>query len=142
MKFYVFFPALLLFISCSNTPPADNGSAENIKAKNKETAQKNEVNTLTREFQILEKQGRAMDLVRRQNNAANDRECNASMEAAQEKIKGFEIRIAVLPDIYKNQLLPIITDLNQCVSCDKTASESCVKARASINQAIKDLFTQ
>ncbi len=142
MKFYISILTLLLFVSCSKTPPADNGRSENLKARNKETAAKNEANSITRESQILEKQGRAMDIFRNQNNAENDRECNASMENAQQKIKELETRINVLPDEYKKPLLPIIPDLTECVSCNKKASESCVKARASINHAIKELFPQ
>ena len=142
MKFYISVLTLLFFVSCAKTPPADNGASENLRARNKETAAKNEVNTITREFQLLEKQGRAMDLFRNQNNAENDRECNAAMEKARQKITELETRAAALPDNYKSALLPIIPDLNECVSCSKKAAESCIKARASINQAIKNLFPQ
>ncbi len=72
----------------------------------------------------------------------NMRECNSSMEEGQKQIKDLEARIKNLPEAYNIQLTPIITDLNECVSCSKNAKTSCVNVRASINKAIKEIYPQ
>ena len=141
MKFCFLFFTIFFFASCSAEKPRQSDEErENIKARNEEIALKNELSDITLNAQKLEKKGRAMEIFRQANNAQNDRECAAAMEEAQKETNELDARIAKLPDIYKKPLAPVIPDLTDCVSCSKTAMESCVKARASINKAIKDLY--
>jgi len=126
-------------MACSSKP-AVNAVDENKKARNKQIAVTNEVKQLTTLAQKLEKQGRGMEIYRQAGNAENERECNFSMEDGQKQIKDFEARVNNLPDNFKTQLVLLTADLNACVACEKKALESCIKARASINQAIKEIF--
>ena len=145
MKLYISILAVFLFISCSGSnPQSDEQAAKNeaIKAKNKHTAAANEATQITLTAQRLEKEGRAMDLYRNSAKSASQRECNSVMEDQQKQVKDLNDRIQKLPDPFNTQLTPIIGDLNVCVSCAKDAMESCVKSRATINGAIKQLFPQ
>jgi division protein CdvB (Snf7/Vps24/ESCRT-III family) len=141
MKFYVSLLILFLFVSCSKNQPPDTAADEQKKAKNKEIALKNEVTELTRLAQKLEQQGRAMEMFReRAGEANNDRECLIALEDGQKQLKDFEARVKVLPENYNAKLSPISVELNQCISCEKKAMEDCKKARAFINQAIKEIY--
>lgn len=140
MRLWILVLTIFLFIACSDNREANNALNENIKAKNKEIALSNEVSSITREAQKLEKQGRDMEIFRQRDNAENARECNAAMEERQKETRDLEARIKNLPENYNNQLTPILADLNECVSCSKRAKESCVKSRAAINEVIKKLY--
>lgn len=140
MKPYILLLTASLFASCSGSKQANNAADENKKARNKEVAVKNEVTELTRLAQKLEQQGRGMDLLRKVKNPQSQSECAAQMEDAQKQLKDFEARVNNLPDNYKAQLTSITDDLNECIICSKTSTESCVKARASINKTIKEIY--
>lgn len=140
MKLCISLLIAVFFVACSGKPQAKNTADENKRAKNKEIAAKNEVAEITRTFQKLEQQGRGMEIFRQANNAANDRECGAAMEDAQKQIIGLEARMKNLPESYNVRLLPIVGDLTECASCVDKAMNSCRKARASINQAIKEMY--
>lgn len=145
MKFYLPVIAALLFISCSgggggtSQPVADAGKP--TSEKNKQIASKNEAVQVTQAAQDLEKQGRQMESYRLANDAGSARQCGAVKEDLQGEVRELEIKINNLPGQFNNALKPIVNDLNACVSCSKTtALASCVKARASINKAIKEIF--
>jgi hypothetical protein len=90
--------------------------------------------------QKVEKLGRNMNSYRLGTDAESKRICNVVSEENRAGIADLETRIKNLPDNYKEQLYPIIIDLNECVSCSKKAVDSCVKARASINKMIKEVY--
>lgn len=141
MKFRFLFLAIFLFASCSaESNRQSNAERENIKARNEENALKNEVSAITLDAQKLEKKGRGMEIFRQAKNAENDRECASAMEEAQKETQDLDARIAKIPDLYKKPLAPIFPDLTECVSCANTAMDSCIKARVSINKAIKELY--
>lgn len=131
-----------LLISCSGKPPADNTKAANVKTKNEELALSNEVSAITRAAQKLEKQGRGLETYRTSPKAEALRECNLISEDARKEINDLDVRIQKTPDKYKTPLAPVIPDLNECVACSKKAMDGCVKARASINKAIKEIYPQ
>ncbi len=81
-----------------------------------------------------------MDAYRLALGAENRRVCEQLMEDRRREILDLETRIKNLPENYHAQLTPPLVDLNQCVSCSKQANESCVKARASINKTIKEIY--
>lgn len=139
MKLYSLFLTAFLLAACSSKPVV-NAVDETKRAKNKQIAVTNEVTQLTTLAQKLEKQGRGMEIYRQANNAENARECSIAMEDGQKQIKDFETRTANLPDNYKSQMILLTADLTACVSCEKKALENCVKARASINKTIKEIF--
>ncbi len=132
----------LFFISCSAASKPDKPViVDSAKIeKNKQTAVKNEVGKIIQESQYLEGIGRNFDSYRISQKAESRRACNDLVEDQRREIADLEARIHKLPDNYSDKLTPIINDLNQCVSCSKTAMESCVKARATINQTIKEIF--
>ncbi len=132
----------LFFIACSAAPPANKPAIPNgaIIEKNKQTALLNEVSETVRDAQSIEKLGRNMDSYRLALDAESRRVCNVVMEGNQREIIDFEARIKNLPGGYKDQLAEIIPDLNECVSCSKKAIDSCIKARASINKMIKEIY--
>jgi len=134
--------AALLFISCSVQPQANQPGAANIAntEKNKQTAAKNEVTEITRIAQKIEQHGRAMDSYRAMPGADGSRNCAAVMDDERKQIANLEARIKNLPENYNARLMPIIGELNECVSCADKAIEICKKARASINQAIKEIY--
>lgn len=140
MKLCILLFTSFLLTACAAKQPAVNAADESRKAKNKQVAVINEVTQLTTLAQKLEKQGRGMEIYRQANNAENWRECRIAMEDGQKQIQDFEARVNLVPDNYKTQLLPLKNDLDGCVSCEKKALESCVKARAAINQAIKEIY--
>ncbi len=72
--------------------------------------------------------------------AESKRTCNVVMEDNRREIADLETKIKNLPGIYHEQLTSIIPDLNECVSCSKNAMDSCVKARASVNKIIKEIY--
>ncbi len=133
---------ILTFVGCSGgeTANAPDANRERIIAKNQETAARNEASLITQAAQKIEKDGRALETYRRAGNAASLRECSALMADQQQQVRTLADRIAKLPESSQMPLAPITGDLNECVSCAKTAMESCVKARASINKAIKQMF--
>ena len=133
---------VFLSASCSAESQAGKKVDEEKKARNKQTALKNEAVEITRLAQKLEQQGRAMELFRQAGNEENMRECRSSMEDAQKQVSDLDARIKTLPERYVNRLIPIIADLNECVSCSKKAMTSCVKARSTTNEAIKEMFPQ
>lgn len=132
----------ILSVACGSAdkPPASDAAAENKRAKNREIAAKNEVTEITKTFQKLEQQGRGMEIFRQANNAANDRECAAAMEDAQKQTTALEAKIKNLPESFHAKLMPMIGEVAACAACADDAMESCKKARASINQAIKELY--
>lgn len=140
MKFYILIPVLFLFISCSYSPPIENTSQANLKEKNKETAAKNEITKIINLAQQIELQGRDLRLFRESENKESLRQCNLIVEEKRQQTADLETRINNLPENYKNQLMPIITELNDCLSCTKDTLNDCKKARESINQAIKKSF--
>lgn len=143
MKFYISILSLFIFISCSeNAPQNDEQAAKNeqIKAKNRRTAAVNEASQITQTAQKLEKEGRGMDIYRKSAKPESQRECRAIMETEQKQISDLDERIKKLPEPFNAQLTAITADLNACVSCAKNAVESCIKSRAAINGAIKQLF--
>ncbi len=135
--------AAFVFISCSDKPQANkSGAAATIAntEKNRQVALKNEVTEITRLVQKIERQGRAMDSYRVLPGAEGARQCAAIMNDQQKQTADLEARIKNLPENYNARLTPIIGELNDCVSCAKNAIDGCKKARASINQAIKEIY--
>lgn len=144
MKIYIFILlTTLLFVSCSVQPPTtEKPRAANVAntEKNRQTAAKNEVTEITRFAQRIEQRGRAMDTYRAMPGADGARQCASVMEDERKQIVNLEARVKSLPENYNVRLTPIIGELNECVSCAGEAIESCKKARASINQAIKEIY--
>lgn len=142
MKLYILTLTALLFVACSGGAPANNSAPDKEKIeRNKQIAAKNEVTEITTTAQKLEKLGREMEILRRPNNPESQRECGIQMDDAQKQVKDLEARVNNLPKPYSDDLAPVLTDLNACVSCAKTtAMESCVKSRAAINDAIRKLY--
>lgn len=140
-KALLIFTAFML-VACAGSPQAENTdpNREKILAKNKQTAMMNELTNITQAAQKLEKEGRGMDLYRNSVKAESLRECNSVMADEQKQVQDLADRIAKLPESYTSVLTPITGDLIECVSCSKKAMENCVKARASINKAIKQWF--
>lgn len=130
------------FIACSAAPRADKPEAQNkaIIEKNKQINLLNEVGKILQDAQKIEKFGRNMNSYRLGTDAESKRICNVVSEENRAGIVDVENRVKNLPDNYKDQLSPIITDMNECVSCSKKAVDSCVKARASINKMIKEVY--
>jgi division protein CdvB (Snf7/Vps24/ESCRT-III family) len=134
--------AAFLFVSCAVQPQANKPGAANVAntEKNRQIALKNEVTEITRIAQKIEQQGRAMDSYRALPGADGARQCAAVMDDGRKQTANLETRIKNLPENYKSRLAPIIGELNDCVTCAKQAIEACKKARASINQAIKEIY--
>ncbi|MDQ6786245.1 MAG: hypothetical protein M3033_05430 [Acidobacteriota bacterium] len=135
--------AVFLFTSCSNNAQqqAKNSVADPAKIeKNKQIAQTNAAIEVTQAAQKLEKQGRDMEALRQAVDAESARQCHTVMEDRQEQVKNLEAKVSDFPNNFKTRLIPIINDLNVCVSCSKTAMTSCVKTRASLNEAISEMF--
>lgn len=130
------------FVACSAAPRIEKSAAQNkaIIEKNKQINLLNDVSKILQDAQTAEKLGRNMNSYRLGTDAESKRICNVVSEENGREVADLEIRTANLPDIYKDQLLPIIAELNECVSCSKKAVESCVKARASINKMIKEVY--
>ncbi|MDQ3087686.1 MAG: hypothetical protein M3Q78_03715 [Acidobacteriota bacterium] len=140
MKLYILILLSIFFVSCATKPPIDNAVNENVKEKNKETAVKNEVTKITRFAQAIEQQGRDLQSYREAFDAESSRQCNQIVEETRKQTADLEIRMNNLSENYKKRLLPIVGELNECVSCAKKSLDDCKKARASINQAIKELY--
>ena len=140
MKLYVLILALFFYVSCAPKPPVDSAANERTREKNKQVALKNEVTELTRLAQKIEQHGRDMQPYREASGAESMRQCNQIIEERRKDILDLETRINNLPESHKNKWLPIIAELNECVSCARKGLDDCKKARASINQAIKELY--
>ncbi len=142
MKLSITILAVLFFTSCAAAPKIDTPKAAEsaIIEKNKEIASLNEVGAIVRDAQAIEKVGRNMKPYRIVYNDASRRECNVVMEYNQHDVAALEARVNKLTGDYKNKLTTLIPDLNECVSCAKNAADACVKARASINQIIKEVY--
>lgn len=140
MKFYNLILASILFVSCANSPPVDNTAKENLKAKNKETSAKNEITKIVTIAQQIELQGRDLRLFRESPNAESMRQCNVIVEEKRQQTADLETRIKNLTENDINKLMPIIGELNDCLSCTKDTLNACKKARQSINQAIKETY--
>lgn len=142
MKLSITISAALFCIACAAAPKADKPKVADsaIAEKNKQIAVLNEVGAITRDAQATEKVGRNMKSYRIFFDAASRRECNLVMEHNQRDVADLEARINKLTDDYKTRLTPLIPDLNECVSCSKNAVDACVRARASINQIIKEIY--
>ncbi len=143
MKFFIIILSALFFISCSATvpPPTKSPVPDATKLeKNKETVLLNEVSEIVRTAQSLEKLGRNMDAYRLAPDVESRRTCNLLMEDRRREIADLEARIKNLPGTYNDRLTPLLADVNRCVSCSKQANESCIKARASINKTIKEIY--
>ena len=127
----------------ADVPHTDKTATPNAAAiveKNKQTAVLNEVGATVQDAQAVEKLGRNMDSYRLAADAESKRTCGTVSEDNQRELAELEKRINNLPGNYKDQLISIVPDLNRCVSCTKNAMESCVKARASINKMIKEIY--
>lgn len=143
MRFLIIILFALFLFSCAAPARSPRKSAAPDPAKiekNKETALLNEVGEVVRSIQSLEKLGRNMDAYRQAPDAESRRTCQQLMEDRKREISELEIRIKNLPNNFSAHLTPPLADLNQCVSCLKQANENCVKARAAINKAIKEIF--
>lgn len=139
MKLSIALLTAFLFVSCSAPSPAPENSAlaENKRAKNREIAAANEVTEIIQVAQKLERQGRVFS---ESTDAASASGCGAELEDRQAKVKELDERIKKLPERFSNALLPVIPDLDACVSCSQEALKSCVKARASVNKAIEEIY--
>lgn len=143
MKPHVILLIVVLFASCSSDDQRTNNVADANKiARNKETAVKNEVTAVTRAAQKLEQKGRGMEIYRMVKNPESARECKTAFEDGQKQIQDLETRIKNLPESYNARLMPVIGDLTECVSCSNEAKAGCVKARASVNKAIAEIYGQ
>jgi hypothetical protein len=140
MKARILILTIFLFISCAKKPPVDSAANERIREKNKEVAAKNAVTEITRLAQKLEQNGRDMQSYREASGAESDRQCNLILEERRKDLIDLETRINKLPENYKSKWTPILNELNECVSCAKKGLGDCKRARASINQAIKELY--
>ena len=140
MKFYILILASILFVSCANPLPIDNTAKENLKEKNKETIAKNEITKIITLAQQIELQGRDLRLFRESPNAESIRQCNLIVEEKRKQTADLETRIKNLTENDTNKLMPIIGELNDCLSCTKDTLNTCKKARESINQAIKETY--
>jgi len=142
MKLSITILAVLLITSCAAAPKIDTPKAAEsvIIEKNKEIAALNEVGAIVRDAQAIEKVGRNMKSYRIYFDARSRSECSVVMEYNQRDVAALEARINKLTGDYKNKLTALIPDLNECVSCSKNAADACVKARASINQIIKEIY--
>ncbi len=146
--------ALFFLTACGGAPQSNdkvvnnvgdnsNNSAALMSEKNKRIALKNEAVKATETAQTLEKQGRQMESYRLANDAGSARACKSVEEDLQRQAKDLETKIKGFPEPFGAPLAPIIGDLNLCVSCAKqTAMPACVRARATINDAIKQMFAQ
>ena len=145
MKTFKLFVAVLLtlfVVACSAVPPVDKPANPNkaIVEKNKQIDLLNEVGKIVRDAQSIEKLGRNMNSYRLGLDAESRRVCNVVMTENQRTVMDLEVRVNNLPDNYKEQLTPIVTDLNECISCSKKALDRCVKSRASVNKVIKEIY--
>lgn len=145
MKVVIISAAILLalfFIACSKTTPVDKpeGQKKAIIEKNKQINLLNDVGKILGDAQSSEKLGRNMNSYRLGTDAESKRICSVVSEENRSGVLDLEARINNLPDNYKDRLFPIIAELNECVSCSKKAVDSCVKARASINKLIKEVY--
>lgn len=150
--------ALFLLVGCSNDAGGDNSAANNkaatnadgaanaaatpLSEKNKQIAIKNEVTRAVEAAQRLEKQGRQMDSYRLAADAASRRSCKTVEEDLQREVKDLETKINGFPEDFAANLSPFVGDLHVCVSCAPGAAASCVKARASVNEAIRKIYAQ
>lgn len=144
MKFSVL-AAVIFFAACSQTPLTTENAAPKINqttAERQKIATINEVTQITQAIQKLEKLGRDMENLRQSSGAESRRQCGLAMENRQKQSSELDTRAKKLPNPFDAQLTPIIADLYACVSCTKGALESCVKTRASVNQAIKEIYRQ
>lgn len=147
MKIFIAAFSAFLFISCSGSspPPPNNNAAFKDPAKiekNKQIALLNEVTKATQTAQRLEKQGRDMEAIRVWSDAESRRQCGALMDARQRETKDLADKIKSFPPPFGASLDAFAADLDKCVSCSKTALASCVKARASINKSIEEIYSQ
>ena len=145
MKFILTLLTTMLFlISCSQ--PASDNANENAKArlaeKNRETAARNEMVRMLETTQKLEQEGREMEIYRQYSSPINTAACAKVLAEKRVKMQEFQQKLEAMPENYKRKLVSIYEDLTKCVACDKTAIESCKKARANINQVIKEVFPQ
>jgi len=140
MKAYILILSLFLSAACAGKPPVNNAANERTKERNKQTAAKNEMIEITRLAQTLEQQGRDMQAYRESSVAESARQCNLILEERQKGIVDLDTRIKNLPENYRNKLMPIVGELNECVSCARKTLNDCKKARASVNEVIKELF--
>lgn len=140
MKFYSLILASIIFVSCASPPIIDNTAKESLKEKNKETAAKNEITKIINLAQQIELQGRDLRLFRESPNAESRRQCNLIVEEKRQQTADIETRIKNLTENDIIKLMPIIGELNDCLSCTKDTLNACKKARESINQAIKENY--
>lgn len=140
MKFFILILIAFFGVSCAAKSPVNNAVNEKTQEKNKLIAAKNEVTELTSLAQKLEQHGRDMQSYRDSSSAESSRQCDLILEERRKQTVELEARAAKLPDNYKNKLTPIISELNECISCAKKGLDDCKKARASINQVIKELY--
>ena len=140
MKLYFSILALFLFVSCAPQPAADNTVNESVKEKNRQTALINEVTKITRLAQTIEQQGRDMQLFRETTGAESKRQCSVILDENLKQTADLETRIKNLPEDYSKKLAPITGEINECLSCTRNTLENCKKARATINQVIKEIF--
>lgn len=143
-KLFVFLSAIFLFSSCaavSNQPQSKKAPPDPaLIEKNKEIALRNEVTLVTQEAQKLEQQGRDMEAIRQAPDAESKRQCNVATEYRQQQVKDLDNKVKSFPNPFNATLTPIISDLNVCVSCSKTALPSCIKTRAALNSAIGEIY--
>jgi hypothetical protein len=140
MKAYILILPLFFCVSCADKPPVNSAVNEKTREKNKQVVVKNEVTEVTRFAQKIEQHGRDLQSYREASGAESARQCNQIVEERRADITDLETRINNLPENYKNKWKLIVAELNECVSCAKKTLNDCKTARASINQAIKELY--
>lgn len=141
-KLFVTLLIISLFICCSDGSRSNKASTQDNAQteKNKQIIVLNEVGKILQDAQSIEKLGRNMNSYRIGLDAESKRICNSVMEENRRELPALESRINNLPEKYRDRLIPVISELNECVSCSKTATASCIKARASINEIIKEIY--
>jgi len=140
MKAYILILIIFLSVSCADKLPVDSVVNEQTREKNKQIAAKNQVTEMTRLAQKIEQHGRDLQPYRETSSDESSRQCDQILEERRKDLTDLETRINNLPENYKKQWTPIVGELNECVSCAPKGLDDCKRARASINQAIKELY--
>lgn len=95
--------------------------------------------TILDSLKKLEKQGRDMESLRKNETTENIKQCGVLMRERQPIADELRSKAEALPQPFSILLTPAAIELKLCVSCMSSAIENCNKAKSSLEQASKEM---
>lgn len=145
MKTYVLWMATFFFLALSclgcqkSEPPSASRGDSNSKERLITSEDRKAASNLLKDIRELERQGRGMESLRRNQSLESLKQCGQKMRELQKIADELRNRAESLPRPLSFHLGVAAIESKLCVSCISTAKESCDRVKAALAKAKEDI---